>query len=622
VGGQLSVPVDAENRPAIEPETGSTSRRRHSVRRVIQVMFVAHLVVRTVAFGSAYFVQDDFVFQGQAARRGVFTSEYLLHIHSDHLMPAGYLLAGLAEWISPLNYWVVLLTLVPLQALASWLTIRLLLALFGPRWLVLVPIAVALFSPLTLPSSTWWAAALNLLPVQAAGSAAAWAGLCLVRSGQRRFGVASLLAVTVGLTFDNKAALVPLVVLVVMWVAEPSQTGVLRSAWLVVRRWWWLWLGFLLLLGGWLAAYLSLSEPAIRNVSDSPEVVRTAVITFVEGLIPSLAGGPVVWASVPGSGGAYAAPPTWFTVLSMHLLAALVVWGVLNSAPGRRAWIGAGFYVLADLALLALGRSGLVETIGLNLRYTADAILLLVVAIGASLMPPRDGTPGRFDERVRALIAQRPTVAKGVGIVVLYAYLAAAMVSHVGILGHLADNDSRDWLANVRASVEDVGGSVAVLDTGVPDFVYWGLGHPYNQLSWILAPVDGVNVVPVVTELTRFDEQGVLRAAGLDGMVALPGPDGSCGWAVDAQGARVRLAGQLFPWRYVLRIGYYTRDDTSSVVSLEDGDPVEVPFRGGGLREVFVDVNGGGRAVAFEPTTDGGVVCVDVEVGEPEIEMP
>ena len=119
--------------------------------------------------------------------------------------------------------------------------------------------------------------------------------------------------VLVWLTFDNKAALVPLVVLVVMWVAEPSQTGVLRSAWLVVRRWWWLWLGYMLLLGGWLAAYLGLSEPAIRNVSDSPEVVRTAVITFVEGLIPSLAGGPVVWASVPGSGGAYAAPPTWFT---------------------------------------------------------------------------------------------------------------------------------------------------------------------------------------------------------------------------------------------------------------------------------------------------------------------
>jgi hypothetical protein len=582
-------------------------------------MFIVHLLLRVVVSGSAYFVQDDFVFQGQAARRGVFSADYLLHIHSDHLMPAGYLIAGLAEWISPLNYWAVLLTLIPMQALASWLTIRLLLSLFGVRWLVLAPVAIALFSPLTLPSSAWWAAALNLLPVQAAGAAAAWAGLTLLRTGRIRWGIGAVVALVVGLTFDNKGALVALTVFIVMWVAQPGSKMV-RSGWDTLARFWWLWVSFAVVLAGWLAIYLALADPVLRDVADSTEVTRTAAITLVEGVVPAILGGPLVWASVPGGGGAFAAPPAWFTVLSLHLLAALVAWGALSSVAARRAWVGVGAYVVADLVLLALGRSGLVETIGLNLRYTADAIVVVAVAVGVSLMPVLGGPPGRFDGRVQAFSAQRPIPSRVIAFGALYGYLAFAIVSHVSILGHLADNDSREWLANVRASVEEVGGSVAVLDTGVPDYVYWGLGYPYNQLSWVLAPIDGVRVEPVVTELTRFDEGGVLKGARLDGTSARPGPDGACNWKVGPEGARVWLTDPKFPWRYVMRIGYFTSDDTSSTVQFGDGAPVEVPFRSGGLQEVFVDLEGGGRSVTFEPTQDDVVVCVDLEVGDPVVE--
>jgi len=586
------------------------------VLRAVWGLFAIHLVIRVAAFGSAYFLQDDFVLQGQAARRGMFTTDYLLHVHSDHLMPAGYLVAGVAEWLSPLNYWVVLLTLIPLQVAASWLTVRLLLSLFGHRWLVLAPVAVALFSPLTLPSSVWWAAALNLLPVQAAGAASAWAALTLLRTGRRRWGAASMLALVVGLTFDNKAAMVPVVVLVVLWVAVASDGGLVRSLVSVLRRYWALWLAFAFAVGTWLAAYLSLSDPIIRDVSESTEVVRSALITSVEGFVPAVMGGPLAWASVAGSGSAYASPPIWFTVVSIHVLLALVLWGSINSAAGRRAWVGVGTYVGLDLLLLAIGRSGLVETIGLNLRYTADSIVLVAVAVGASVMAPVGHDEGRLMGRVRVWAAHRPGLARGAGIGLVYLYLVPALVSHVTILGHLADNDSREWLANVRQSVDDVGGAVAVLDTGVPANIYWGLGFPYNQISWILAPIDGVRVVPAVTELARFDPQGRLRAAEVDGTAAAPGPDGSCGWEVGPDGAQVRLDGAVFPWRYVMRIGYFTSRDTAATVRLGDGAPVVVPFDGGGLREVFVDIEGGGQYVTFSRPDDDVRVCVDLEVGD------
>jgi hypothetical protein len=587
--------------------------------RAVWGLYAAHLLIRAVVFGSAYFLQDDFVFQGQAARRGVFTTDYLLHIHSDHLMPAGYLVAGLAEWISPLNYWVVLATLLPMQAVASFLTLRLLVSLFGARWLVLVPVTLALFSPLTLTSSTWWAAALNLLPVQACGAAAAWAGLTLLRTGRIRWGLAALLALMVGLTFDNKAALIPLVVFVVVWVATPGTDGLARSAWTTIRRFWLLWLSAVGILAGWMAIYLSLSDPAIRDVSESTEVVRTAAITLVQGFVPASLGGPLVWSSVPGSGGAYASPPLWFTVVSIHVLAALVVVGWLNTAHARRAWVGLTTYVACDLIVLALGRSGLVETIGLNLRYTADAMLLLAVAVGATFMPPRGEPEGQRATTLRRVVERRPRLTRVLALAVLYGYLAVSVVSHVSILGHLADNDGREWLANVRDSVEEVGGSVAVLDTGVPDFIYWGLGYPYNQLSWILAPIDGVKVEPVVDQLTRFDDTGRLRDAVLEGTASRPGPDGSCGWSVGPGGTRVWLAEPKFPWRYVMRVGYFTSEDTTVVARFGEGDPVEIPFVGGGLQEVFVDLEGGDRFVTFEEPEGGVTVCLDVEIGEPLI---
>ncbi len=601
----------------------TTGPRQHAstqtLRRIVVGLFVGHLLLRGVVFGSAYFQQDDFVLQGRAGRLPLFSGEYLLHIHSDHLMPGGFFLAGLTERLAPLNYWAVLLQLLLLQALASWLTVRLLVRVFGLRPLVLAPVAVALFSPLTLQSSTWWAAALNLLPVQAAGAAAGLAAVRLVRTGQRRWVLATVLATAAGLAFDNKAALIPLVVLGVAWVARPDESRLLPSLWHLLHRHLLLWLALTATTVGYLALYLSLADPEPRSVADSSEVVRTAWTTLIQGLVPAVAGGPIRWTGEPGSGLAWADPPVWFVVVALHVVVLLAAWGILDSKVARRAWLVLGIYVGLDLALVAFGRSGLVDTIGLNLRYTADSILLVSLALGTSLMAPPGMPEGARAARVRAWLDERPRKKLALGLGALYGYVFVAVVSAMTLLGPVSDADSRTWLGNVRGSIEEVGGAVTVLDASVPEKIYWPLGYPYNQLSWVLSPIDEVSIATTVGLLGAFDETGTLKVADVTGASSIIRPDGSFCWRTGEDGALVRLERPVFDWRYVMKVGYLAEVDTQTTVQLGDGDPVEVPIEGGGVNDVYVDISGGGDVVSFGPSPDGVDICVNAVVGEVDL---
>ena len=63
------------------------------------------------------------------------------------------------------QWWACVASVVLLQALASLAVLRLLRELLGNRPVILLPLVLYLFSPLTLAWFVWWANALNAVPL-------------------------------------------------------------------------------------------------------------------------------------------------------------------------------------------------------------------------------------------------------------------------------------------------------------------------------------------------------------------------------------------------------------------------------------------------------------------------
>ena len=163
------------------------------------------IVMRGVIIFSGGFYWDDFILQGQAARLPL-DIDFVTYSHDGHLMPAAMVLSWATERLAPLEFWLPALEMLLGQlalGVAGWWLLR---RVFSARPLVLVPLAYFLFTGLTLPGNTWWASALNAIPLQVA-MVVATAGLYGYLHGRRPWRQATLVvgSVVVGLAFFEKS---------------------------------------------------------------------------------------------------------------------------------------------------------------------------------------------------------------------------------------------------------------------------------------------------------------------------------------------------------------------------------------------------------------------------------
>jgi hypothetical protein len=591
------------------------------VIQICQVLIAVHLLLRAIVFGSAFFYGDDYLFQGRAARLGLLSESYLLYPHDGHLMPAGMLVSGVLERIAPLNYWPVLITLLLLQWLATWLSYRLLRALIGPRPALLIPVLILTLTPMTLLPGAWFAAAINFLPMQIA---TAIAGLCVlraVRGGSQWWYVLATLSVIVGLTFFEKAVLIPLTLLAVIVASGPRGGGALRSLGAALRRSWLLWVLLALTVAGYLLFYFEQSGGPDSTFVDSAGIVIMLTDTVIKGLLPALLGGPINWLAI-GAGSAAVDPATWVTVIGVVSISAIAVYGCLQSARSRAVWLVAGTYVFVDLILMALGRGSfdIITGLGLSFRYTVDSLLVLLVAIAITFAPPKgheDGIVARQTRRrARSLITRSRAVAIAIPLVLL-AFVSAAIASNFNLISPLSQNLSRDWLTNIQRSVEGRTVPVEILDTPVPDFVLTDLTAPYNLSSWALAPLSNdVRVTDVIHEGVMFNGDGVLVSADVVGVDSFPGPNGDCGWSVTTEPVAITLGAEPSYWYYTLRISYLAPSNVTVAVQYGDGPSIDVELReGAGV--LYASIEGGGSRVTITPTQSTFAVCIaQVRVGD------
>ncbi|PZF93948.1 hypothetical protein C1I99_19940, partial [Micromonospora deserti] len=370
--------------------------RADPVRAVGIAMLVVSVVWRAQLASRGHLAVDDWVLIARAAESDL-TPDYLLGLYNNHFMPAALLITWLVTRGAGLAYWPYVLLLATAQAVLAVAFFRLIRTLVRPGWALLVPLAVFLFSPLTLEATTWWAVGVNMLPMQLAMVLAVGAQVRLVRTGRRRHLVTLALAVLFGLLFFEKALLVvPLVFLLTacLFVGGPPVRAVLDT----IRRYWPSWAVLTAISLAFLGLYLSRAESSLRRPDSLAEVFSFLWQLLGSTVVPGLLGGPWRWLPA-GDGAPVTAPPELARWLAWAVFLTLVVATVRLRRPAGRAWVLLGAYLALVTALLAATRLGSIysDVAGAVPRYVSDVVVVAALCMGVALLglaTPAPTTPG------------------------------------------------------------------------------------------------------------------------------------------------------------------------------------------------------------------------------------
>ncbi|MEV6305698.1 hypothetical protein AB0M02_40215 [Actinoplanes sp. NPDC051861] len=601
-------PQPTENAPAV----GIT------ITTVAAVLIAASVAARAAIAQRGYLSYDDFPMLSLAEANAL-VPNYLFGLFNNHLMPAGHAVNWLTLRFGGFDYAPFLGLLMAGQAAVSIALYRLLRLMLQPTWMLLVPLAVFLFSPLTLEASSWWAVGINMLPMQLAMVLAVGAQVKYIRTRRRKHLVTLALSVLLGLIFFEKALLtVALVFLMTLCLYAPG--GPVRAVITTIRRWWPSWVTLTLISLLFLAGYLSRSTSSLRRPASVNEVVEFVAQMFTHTLIPGLLGGPWSWFPA-GDGAPITAPaqPMRFAAIGVVLaFVAFTIW--LRGAAAARAWLLVLLYTGLVAGLLGATRMGSVYSAvaGAVPRYIADVMVVAAIAIGAALCGLRREGVEEEKRAPRRLPAFTARFAQPALLGTLAVLLASATVSGLRFGDEWSLKAGRDYLANARADLVTMPAGTVFMDEPVPEEVVGSLSQPYNLQSKFFAPMEnGPVFVTQSREVSVFDESGHIRPGWVSGVKAEPGPLSGCGYQLGyGKTTDIPLESEVPAYWHVVRIAYLADRDTSARLRIGIDKPVAFDVRRG-LNAMFLIVWGSGSSVQVEIVDKAASVCSnELHVGE------
>jgi hypothetical protein len=610
--------IRTRNRPRRAP----IWTRARIVLAIAAALIVAHLAVRWAILANSYFRQDDFEFVARAAEK-LPGWGYLMRSHSGQLMPGGFAIAWVLTRISAYDWGLTGAVTLLMQAAAALAVLRMLRVLFGDRPAILAPLTVYLFTPMTLTSTAWWAAALNSVPLQAATGMAVAAHVRYVRTGEFRYARTAFVWIVVGLAFFVKAAVLPFLLLAVTsaYLVGGQDARWPRALVATLRAHRRAWALYGAVLPVYAAVYVvqlvhtsrtSVGAPGGAAVSDfaTAWLGKTAPATMI--------GGPGKWFAGTAGDYAVAAPPQAMIAAAWCVVIGVVALSVWFRRRAWRAWLVLlGWLVAADMVPVVLGRmpDWAARIYGIETRYLADAAPVLALCLALACVP----LAGERDPYRRPLPEGWLHPAT-IGVLTL-AYLGVALWSTSAYIGKTSGAQTRDYMANARAALAGAPGSGVIYDRNVPAFMTWQLVGPYARTSHVLAPLAGSDVRAAMRRRQPAENAMIFNDQGRLVPVAVAGPrvgapPGQC-WPRARDGGytmRVPPPGGGASW--TLELGYLSGAPGRVVVSY-GGPDVEVPL-GVGLNKVYVPVRGRGPDVVITPAGAPPGLCVGgVAVGIP-----
>lgn len=567
------------------------------------LLILLQTIVRApIVFGS-YYWHDDFRHL-QLARTLGLSHDFLVRDYGGHVEVGQYLLYWLVGRDGGLSYAPAATSLLVLQLVASCLLLAVLRTLFGRSPWVLVPFAGYLFTPLGLTVATWWAAGLQAMPLQIAMLLALLGLVLAVRRRSWRWIVVSVLAHALGLLFWEKAVLVlptlVAVLLLVEWGRQPvaRRLRALRTHWRFLAP-------HVVLLAGYLAAYLSVVGDAPVRGAAAHDVARHTGESVFRMLLPGIFGGPwseegAVSTVYPYVGNALA---TVFTVLFLAVVAG-GVW--LRGFGSLQAWVLVVGYVAVDLALLQTGRAELIGILSRDPRYVTDALPVIAIGFCAAFAGPRvhRRAPGWLPQVVAAGNSPLGAVAVLVSSCLLTSFLVDGVLEH-----DYSRNYVRTLVANLEADPD-----VSVVATPVPETISVSTDH-----EGLLTAVGQARAFDQPsTDMRILDGLADLRPVTVVGpTLSATGPVADCGWQVAGAWEPLGRVPATDTAPQILRLGYLTGQEAVLRVSVGGYEQAVALPVGVGYATFVVTGRSGEVRARVTDVASGGICVTDVTAGSP-----
>lgn len=616
--------------------------RANKVVAVGLVLVLVEVAWKAQFLGHLYFRQDDF-HDLDLAIQSPLTWRYVTFIGAGHLIIGLRVVAWFLVRASLYDWGLASAISLALVAAASLAALRLLRLLFGTRPAILIPFALYIFSPLTLPDLGEWSSALESVPLQLALFMAVHAHVRHVKTGRVTHLAAAAAWIVFGLLFFEKGMVIPVLLLGLtggfLITDRRTWLGGLASA---LARYWRAWA----LYAGIMAAYLVLLARALHTSTTHPAAPPSAaaVLTFARGLmrdslLPGVVGGPWQWLAVTGNSYSFAAPP--YSLSLAALVAAIVVVAVsISRRPvAWRAWtLLLGWVLAADMLPVIISRLGAFSpaVLGTETRYVADAVPVLAICLGLAFWPlteqaaaehPQTRQAGhRGAQLARRWLAHDPGRPAGPRT----REAAAALVALV-LFGSIwsvqayenvtTGRPAAQYIANAVAGVRLVPRGTTLLNGAVPGTMVEALFGPFSMQSVVIG-----DIKPGKLTWTRHPSGTVdgLRIVGSDGRLyqalvvganSLPLPSSGKCWAARNGRIRVRLNHATPTYTSILRIGYLWLAQDPGHVQVQAGGSSHPLVVRQGLHSAFLPASGSFSKVVIRGRDAVGLCVGDVQAG-------
>jgi len=617
--------------------------RREWVTLSALALIVAQVLWKAAFLGHFYFRQDDFHFTELALQRGL-SWKYLSYVGSGHFHPGVLFAVWIMSKVAIYNWnaaSAVTIGMLIIASLAAW---RLLRTLIGNRPAILLPLALYLITPLTLPNDSWWQSAIESLPLQAVIFLSLTAHVHYVRSGRFRHALAAAAWLAVGLFFFEKAAIIPLLLFGVT-AAFLVEGGFAKSVRRSLARYWRAWLVY----AGLVAVYGVVLLDALRSSTVRPGSASVTSSLIFSGhlikdtLVPGLFGGPWTWYFLPPSYGqavAYAAPASQIAWISVLVAVGIVVASSMNRAVAWRAWaILAAWVLVADIGPVLLGRvssfGSYAGLFGLDTRYVADAAPVAAICVALVFWPVLQPEPldqakeaARAHRRHHEYFSSQAWRLTGLGFAIALVIGSILSVNSYERATNYSDFLGRYYLGNAQqALAAQLPPGTVIIDRYMPVYVMVGPAYlsdamqsvaigpmatspSARQARWIAHPRGTLD------ELGMFARDGTLRRAFIQGASSPQRPGHTC-WPVHRKKIVVALGEAGPSYTQMLRVGYL-----ASATSAGELATVSYGHAGGqftvrsGIHSVYIPVLGQYQSVTITLAQPQGFCVGDVEVGQ------